>query len=245
MNEKELQDGDIDVIMAPATPLGPTWSTWRTRVGHPRGAGQLGSDGAARLATAAIGFLPVTLISASAFGLTDLRTLAVLVLMPALVAGAVVLAGRRHQARLLAASLVAGIISTFLHDTFRFGLIGAGLIDGDPIPNIGEALEVSPPWLFGYLWRYLGNGTGLALAFFALGLRSARVGVLYGLCICSGLLVTLAISPYGAQLLFSLTVTNGAMATGGHVIFGATLGWMADRFHARQNARAAPATRTP
>ena len=112
-------------------------------------------------------------------------------------------------------------MATLLYDSFRFGFLGFGLMHHDPIPNIGEALHLRPAWVAGYLWRYLGNGTGLALAFFALGLRGIHVGVLYGLFVCGGLLLTLAVSPYGTQMLFPITVWSAVMAIGGHVIFGA------------------------
>lgn len=195
----------------------------------------------AGVATAAVGFLPVTLIAASAFGVAELRTLATHVLVPVLTAGAVTLVARRRAIRLLAPAFVAGLVATLLYDSFRFGFLGFGLMHHDPIPNIGEALHLRPAWVAGYLWRYLGNGTGLALAFFSLGLRDTRAGVLYGLFVCAGLLLTLAVSPYGTQLLFPITVWSAVMAIGGHVIFGATVGWFAARTHARRSQQSAPA----
>ena len=189
----------------------------------------------AGLATAAVGFLPVTLIAASAFGVAELRTLATHVLVPVLTAGAVALVASGRTIRLLAPVIVAGVVATLLYDSFRFGFLGFGLMHHDPIPNIGAALHLRPAWVAGYLWRYLGNGTGLALAFFALGLRGIRAGVLYGLFVCAGLLLTLAVSPYGTQLLFPITVWSAVMAIGGHVIFGATVGWFAARTHPRRS----------
>ena len=191
----------------------------------------------AGLATAAFGFLPVTLIAASAFGVAELRTLATHVLVPVLTAGAVALVARGRAIRLLAPAFVAGVVATLLYDSFRFGFLGFGLMHHDPIPNIGEALHLRPAWVAGYLWRYLGNGTGLALAFFALGLRGIRAGVLYGLFVCAGLLLTLAVSPYGTQMLFPITVWSAVMAIGGHVIFGAAVGCLATRTHARRSQR--------
>jgi len=97
------------------------------------------------------------------------------------------------------------------------------------LPNIGVALHLEPAWVFGYLWRYLGNGGGLAVAFFALGLRGVRTGVLYGLFVCSGLLFVLVAAPYGQEMLFPLNATTVVMAVGGHIIYGAALGWIAAR----------------
>ena len=94
----------------------------------------------------------------------------------------------------------------------------------DPIPHIGTALGLSLAWVFGYLWRYLGNGGGVAIAFTGLGLRGVRAGMIFGGLVCGGLLATLAIAPLGQQLLFPLTPTTVVMATVGHLIYGAILG---------------------
>ena len=103
----------------------------------------------AGLATAAFGFLPVTLIAASAFGVAGLRTLATHVLVPVLTAGAVALVARGRAIRLLAPAFVAGVVATLLYDSFRFGFRGFGLMHHDPIPNIGEALHLRPAWVAG------------------------------------------------------------------------------------------------
>jgi hypothetical protein len=93
----------------------------------------------------------------------------------------------------------------------------------DPIPHIGAALHLKPAWLFGYLWRYAGNGAGLSVAFFGLGFRRLRAGLLFGLFVCGGLLVVLVISPAGQRVLFPLNATTVTMATIGHLVYGAGL----------------------
>jgi hypothetical protein len=130
---------------------------------------------------------------------------------------------------LLTAAFVGGVAATALYDLFRFAVLWSGLMDRDPIPHIGVALGLEPAWFFGYLWRYLGDGGGLALAFLVLGWRGARAGVVFGLFVCAGLLATLAVSPYGQQMLFPLTPVTVAMATVGHLIYGAVLGAYAAR----------------
>lgn len=179
----------------------------------------------ARLALIPVGFLPVTLIAATAFGVAGLRELALLLLLPALAAIAVVLVCRPAWAPMALRALAAGIVATALYDAFRGSFIVLGSMQ-DPIPHIGAALGLDPAWLFGYLWRYLGNGGGMAIAFFALGLRGVRMGVAYGLFVCSGLLFVLVFAPYGEQMLFPLNATTVVMAVGGHIIYGATLGWI-------------------
>lgn len=186
-----------------------------------------------RVSIAAAGGTPVTLIAATAFGISDLRTLATHVLLPVIVAASFVMSIDRRISRLLPIAVASGLAATLLYDSFRFAFLALGLMHGDPIPHIGVALNLHPAWLVGYVWRYFGNGTGLALAFLALGLRGVRAGVNYGLVVCSGLLVTLAVSPYGQQMLFALTPTTVVMAVGGHIIYGAVLGWFVNRLTPR------------
>ena len=183
-----------------------------------------------RLVLIPVGFLPVTLIAATAFGVAGLRELAILLLIPSLAAVAIVLVCRPSWSPMALRALAAGIVATALYDAFRGSFVALDLMQ-DPIPHIGAALGLDPDWLFGYLWRYLGNGGGMAIAFFALGLRGVRTGILYGLFVCSGLLFTLIVAPYGQEMLFPLSATTVVMAVGGHVIYGATLGWIsASRF---------------
>lgn len=181
-----------------------------------------------RLALAAAGVMPVSLIAATAFGISDLRTLATRVLVPTAVAAALVARSHPGFRRACLVAVIAGPIATLLYDAFRFAFLAAGLMQGDPIPHIGDALRLEPAWVVGYAWRYLGNGTGLALAFVVLGLRGWRAGLGYGLAVCAGLLLTLAVSPYGQEMLFTLSPASVVMATGGHAIYGIVLGAVAE-----------------
>lgn len=179
---------------------------------------------------AAAGMLPVSLIGLSAFGL-DLRLLALVVLAPVLACLMVATATDPATRALVVRAVAAGLVATALYDLLRGGVLWSGLMDRDPIPHIGHALGLEPAWLAGYTWRYLGNGTGLALAFLALGLRGTRAGILYGLFVCANLLLVLLVSPLGEQILFELDATTIVMATLGHVIYGAVLGTVAARLH--------------
>jgi hypothetical protein len=182
----------------------------------------------ARLVLIPVGFLPVTLIATAAFGVAGLRELAIYLLLPALALVAGVLVWRPSWSAMALRGLAAGIVATALYDSYRGSFIALGLMQ-DPIPHIGVALHLDPAWVFGYLWRYLGNGGGMAIAFFALGFRGVRTGILYGLFVCSGLLFVLVVAPYGQQMLFPLNATTVVMAVGGHIIYGAALGWIAAR----------------
>ena len=179
-----------------------------------------------RLVVAGVGFVPVTLIAATAFGVSDLRWLAVHALLPALVVASVIARRDRSIAADVRGALVAGMAATAFYDTYRFAFLALGLVPTDPIPHIGRALGLQPAWMFGYLWRYVGNGGGLAVAFVLLGFRGARAGIAYGLFVCGGLLVTLVASPNGQEMLFPFTGATIVMAVGGHIIYGAVLGWL-------------------
>jgi hypothetical protein len=187
----------------------------------------------ARLSLAATGFLPVTLIALTAFGVADLRVLTLAVLVPAVVIQVGLGAFHPHGRVPVLAAMATGIVATSLYDVFRFTFLWSGLMAHDPIPHIGVALHLHHAVLFGYLWRYVGNGAGLAVAFGALGLRGVRAGILFGVFVCAGLVLVLAVSPLGQQLLFPLNLTTIVMATGGHAIYGAVLGGLTERRHQR------------
>jgi hypothetical protein len=182
-----------------------------------------------RVVLAASGFVPVSLIAASTFGVVGLRPLAIGILLPAAVAVAVVMARRPEARGLVVKSLLAACLATGLYDLWRFSFLWVGLMHKDPIPHIGVALGLHPAWVFGYLWRYAGNGGGLAIAFFALGFRGVRNGILFGLFVCGGLFATLIVSPHAQEVLFPLNATTIVMGTVGHMIYGAVLGAISTR----------------
>jgi hypothetical protein len=177
----------------------------------------------ARLLLTLIGFLPVTLIAISTFDVIGLRAMATRVLTPAAFI-AVFLIGRHRWAwRLVPSAMLVGALATGGYDLVRLGFYWRGWLHVDPIPHIGTALRLRPAWLYGYMWRYGGNGAGLSVAFFGLGFSRLREGLLFGLFVCCGLLAVLVISPAGQRVLFPLSVTTVIMATVGHLVYGAGL----------------------
>jgi hypothetical protein len=88
----------------------------------------------------------------------------------------------------------------------------------------------------GYLWRYIGNGGGMGLAFYAVypivkdKIKPIHAGVAYGVAIFCCLLVTIYFSPSGRTYLFNPSVMTGLIGLMGHVVFGFTLGYGAKRF---------------
>ena len=121
--------------------------------------------------------------------------------------------------------LVAGMIATGIYDCLRVGLVFAGLW-GDPIPGIGRMAladpNAAPYW--GYVWRFIGNGGGMGLAFAMLPWRSVRIGIAYGSTICLGLLAILFFWPVAQEHFFPQTLVAAAKKDPGQWVFGAVLG---------------------
>lgn len=130
--------------------------------------------------------------------------------------------------------LAGGLVAVLVYDTTRLPFVVFG---GWPdfIPKIGVWLldDGDAHWSIGYLWRYLGNGAGMGLAFWAIEPAVARLvgrqrgGVLYGVAIWSGLMLTISIAPDGQAKLFPLTVATLVLSLIGHLVYGGVLGRLA------------------
>jgi hypothetical protein len=127
--------------------------------------------------------------------------------------------------------LVAGMIATGVYDILRLGLMYAGLW-GDPIPSIGRLALADPnaDWIWGYVWRFVGNGGGMGLAFAMLPWRGVRLGIAYGSAICLGLVGLLYFWPVSQEHFFPLTPLTAAGGMAGHWVYGAVLGWLTARW---------------
>jgi hypothetical protein len=127
--------------------------------------------------------------------------------------------------------LVAGVIATGVYDLLRLGLVWAGFW-GDPIPGIGRLALADPSAnaAWGYVWRFVGNGGGMGMAFAMLPWRGVRSGILYGTTICLGLLGLLYVFPIAQVHFFPLTPLTAAGAMAGHWVYGAVLGALTARW---------------
>lgn len=177
------------------------------------------------------GFLPVFALAVALVLGVPLSRLAPVVMVPVLGLGWMI-HRRRRLRRLLWVGLLAGILATVPYDLFRLGWTLLGGFPGDGIPNIGRSLDLEPYWVSGYLWRFVGDGGGMGLSFAALGMRGARAGVAFGLFVASCLFVTLAATPPGVDGLFPCTASAVIGAGIGHVVYGAVLGSLVQRWRA-------------
>jgi hypothetical protein len=126
-----------------------------------------------------------------------------------------------------------GLTAVFLYDaTCRFPFMAAGIWQ-DFIPKIGCYLlrRDDMHWFVGYLWRYVGNGGGMGLAFYALypliskRIKPINAGLIYGTAIFCCLLITIYLSPSGRTYLFTPTLVTGTLGLLGHLVFGYVLGY--------------------
>jgi hypothetical protein len=180
--------------------------------------------------------LPVLAITADVLGWVPLRVIAVDVLLPLTVALTLVVIVRPHPSEsVLAAGFVTGLVACAAYDAFRLPTIYEFHLWGDFFGAVGGWATNEPSnFLVGYLWRYLGDGGGIAVTFFAvaatIGLhrRSRRqvmvAAIAFGVCpVWSGLVLTDLLAQPGHEL-FPLTAVTLTLSLVGHLIYGAGLG---------------------
>jgi hypothetical protein len=179
----------------------------------------------------ALGFAAITSLGVALAGAVPLPFGLRYAVVPA--AAVLVVLSLRHPAwgKRALLGLVAGMLATGVYDVLRIGLVYMGLW-GDPIPSIGRLAladpNADPVW--GYVWRFIGNGGGMGLAFAMLPWRGIRLGIAYGSAICLGLLGLLYFWPAAQEHFFPLTALTATGAMAGHWVYGAVLGWLTTRW---------------
>jgi hypothetical protein len=179
----------------------------------------------------AFGFAAITSLGVALTGAVPLPYEFHYVVIPAYVV--MTLLGLRYPAwgKRALIGLVAGMIATGVYDILRIGLMFAGLW-GDPIPSIGRLALDNPDtqWYWGYVWRFVGNGGGMGIAFAMLPWRGVKLGIAYGSAVCLGLVGLLYFWPVSQQHFFALTPLTAAGGMAGHWVYGAVLGWLTARW---------------
>lgn len=171
----------------------------------PRGRGRLRSL-YPRLVFVALGYAAITSLGAAYAEAVPLPVTALLVVIPAVTC--VVATGMRNPlwGRRALVGWLAGIVATIIYDALRLALVQVG-IWGDPIPTIGRLALADPHanFVWGYLWRFMGNGGGMGIACAMLPWRGVRAGIAYGTLVCSGLFAVLLFFPVAQAHLVPLT----------------------------------------
>jgi hypothetical protein len=179
----------------------------------------------------AFGFFAITSLGAALAGLVPLPYLFRFAVIPAYAIMALIGLCYPAWGKRALLGLLAGIIATGVYDILRIGLMFAGLW-GDPIPSIGRLATGDPniAWYWGYVWRFVGNGGGMGIAFAMLPWRGVKLGIAYGTAVCLGLVAILYYFPVAQVHFFALTPPTAAGGMAGHWIYGAVLGWLTARW---------------
>ena len=179
----------------------------------------------------AFGFFAITSLGAALAGLVPLPYLFRFAVIPAYAIMALIGLCYPAWGKRALLGLLAGIIATGVYDILRIGLMFAGLW-GDPIPSIGRLATGDPNigWYWGYVWRFVGNGGGMGIAFAMLPWRGVKLGIAYGTTVCLGLVAILYYFPVAQVHFFALTPPTAAGGMAGHWVYGAVLGWLTARW---------------
>ena len=200
-------------------------------------------DGMAASMRFGIGFAPISALALALMGICSLPFATLLMVVPALVSAIGLSCCHHSYGRLMLRGFLMGIIAVTCYDCVRMVFVFAGWLD-DFIPQIGAMLveDRNHHLMVGYLWRYLGNGGGMGMAFvgaFVLlekrflilrllgGLKSA---LLFGVFVWACLIATLKISPHGEDIMFVISPLTLLLSLIGHLFFGYTLGCLMNRF---------------
>jgi len=103
-----------------------------------------------------------------------------------------------------------------------------------------------PNWVVGYIWRYLGDGAFIGMAFTVAytalkpRVNSRLAALAFGLAIWACLILTLLIAPHGQQMLFKLTPTTLSLSLLGHLIYGMAIGMLLPHVRREQAGRVEP-----
>ncbi|MFC0626019.1 hypothetical protein [Kribbella deserti] len=189
------------------------------------------------LALFAAGAMPVLSIPLHVAGLLQLRVAALILVIPlAMVTVLLIRAGSR-EANWAGRGLLAGLVAVAMYDAVRMPMVWTGIWP-DFIPALGGWITGAggENASVGYLWRYLGDGGGIGMAYFVfcaavyslrptwVSRRPLLLSVSYGVFIWTGLVGTVAVLPRGEEMMFSLTPASLGLSLLGHLIYGMTLG---------------------
>jgi hypothetical protein len=189
----------------------------------------------------AIGFSAIMALTIAIFGWLSLDIAAYLLIVPSLMTWLLIGILHPDYGKLALKGFFIGILACFFYDTMRFAAITLGLW-GDFIPRIGMWLlhTHKPDWVIGYIWRYVGDGGFMSVAFVvgyrllkpALDVRIAAL--IFGIAIWLCLIGTILLAPYGSQMLFQLTPITFSLSLLGHIIYGLAIGFLYHSFIGKQ-----------
>jgi hypothetical protein len=181
----------------------------------------------------ATGFSAITALATAIVGWIPLDIAAYILVWPSLVLWVFISILYPGYGKLALKGFIIGLLACLFYDCMRFTTIALGLW-GDFIPRIGMWLlhTDKPNWLVGYIWRYVGDGGFMGMAFVVcyrllkprLDVRIAALA--FGVAIWLCLVGTILLAPHGAEMLFALTPITFSLSLLGHIIYGLSLGFL-------------------
>jgi hypothetical protein len=183
--------------------------------------------------------MPILGISVDVFGLVPQNVTSVVVIALAALLGAAIAFAPHRLDMIVGRGLIAGMVACIVYDAARLFAVHVLGLMGDFIPVMGSFVTGEPDTAgsaaVGYVWRYIGDGGGLGVAFFvvafALGIDRWKnvYAVLASVAFAvfptwAGLMATVALAPRGEEMMFPLNVATVTITLVGHLIFGLVLG---------------------
>ena len=205
------------------------------------------------------GALPVTAIPLFILGVLPMSWAALLVI-PLMAAKTVLIKRGSSEGWWAGQGMIAGLVAVTAYDGLRLPMAYLSDYWPDFIPRLGgwitESGSAPGNVAVGYLWRYIGDGGGIAVAFFVLcgvlmKFRPALVtrhplalSLGYGVFIWLGLIATVVLLPRGEEFLFTPTLPILVLSLLGHLIYGAVLGLYLARIVRRRREEERPVATT-
>jgi hypothetical protein len=183
--------------------------------------------------------MPILAIPADVSGLVSQSISSVAVIVLLAVLGTLVVFAPHRTDMIVGRGLIAGMVATIVYDGARLFAVHVLGLMGDFIPVMGSFVTGEPDTTgsaaVGYIWRYIGDGGGLGVAFFvvafALGIDRWKnvYAVLASVAFAvfptwAGLMATVALLPRGEEMMFDLNPATFTITLVGHLIFGWLLG---------------------
>jgi hypothetical protein len=185
-----------------------------------------------KLMFAGTGFMAISAIAIHIIGIIPLSFSAPFIVMPAFLLMLLLGIKMPKIGKPALHGWVAGVIAVTIYDCSRIPFMMAGW--DDFIPMIGNWIfaEDNVHGIFGYLWRYIGNGGGLGMAFVILVTifkpkkNLVLIGTLYGLFVFLCLDITLIAAPNAQEMMFPITTLTFIGSLVGHLVYGTVLGFL-------------------
>jgi hypothetical protein len=183
--------------------------------------------------------MPILAIPTDVSGLVPQSASSVAVIVLLAVLGTLVVFAPHRIDMIVGRGLIAGMVATIVYDAARLFAVHVLGLMGDFITVMGSFVTGEPGTTgaaaVGYVWRYIGDGGGLGVAFFvvayAVGIDRWKsvYAVLASVAFAvfptwAGLMATVALLPRGEEMMFDLNPATFIVTLVGHLIFGFFLG---------------------